>query len=137
MDLKKCISTFICAISLCAGIIVYAAPNNDIMNRLDDGTYVIDTTALCSDIKGFRGETPVKVFIKKDKIIKIEYLPNRETPRFFDRLKEGFQETWNGMKVNEAVSVQPDAHTGATISAKSVSENVKQALEYYQKHKSK
>ena len=48
---------------------------------------VVNTTELTRDIKGFKGITPVKIFIKKNKVVKVEALPNRETLKFFEKVK--------------------------------------------------
>ena len=48
--------------------------------------YTINTETICN-ARGYHGTTPVKVTIKKDKIVNVEALPNRETPRFFDNVK--------------------------------------------------
>lgn len=96
------------------------------------GTYVINTTTLCNT-RGFKGETPLKVTIKKNKVVSVEALSNQETPRFFDRLlKEMFPKYEN---VSFADADKVDIVTGATRSSKAVKDNVKAAVEYYQKNK--
>ena len=44
--------------------------------------YTINTETICN-ARGYHGNTPVKVTIKKDVIVNVEALSNRETPRFF------------------------------------------------------
>ena len=68
-------------------------------------------------------------------IIDIKPLANQETPKFFNKVKQGLLNKWNGMKVSKAASVQVDGVTGATFSSKAVKENVKRGIAYYLKHK--
>lgn len=105
------------------------------ITREADGTYVVNTTTLAKDVRGFRGSTPVKIYIKKDKIVKVEALPNRETPSFFARVRAQLMSKWDGMKTKKAVSATVDGATGATYSSKAVKENVKRGVTYYLKNK--
>ena len=112
-----------------------AANDNEPMTRQADGTYVINTTTLAKDVKGFRGATPLNIYIKKNKVVKIEALANQETPNFFNKVKQGLLQKWNGMKAAKASTAQVDGVTGATFSSKAVKENVARGLKYYMKHK--
>ena len=38
------------------------------MRKLSNGTYVVNTTTLAPNVKGFRGATPLEVHIKNNKI---------------------------------------------------------------------
>ncbi len=96
------------------------------------GTYVVNTTTLC-DTRGFKSTTPLMVTIKKNKIEKIEALPNMETPRFFNRLLKEMFPKYEGIAIKDAESV--DCVTGATMSSKAVKDHVKAAVEYYKKNK--
>ncbi len=109
--------------------------NNEAMVKLADGTYVVNTTTLAKDVRGFRGATPLNIYIKNNKVVKIEALANQETPNFFNKVKQGLLQKWNGMKVAKASTVQVDGMTGATFSSKSVKENVKRGVKYYMAHK--
>jgi len=96
------------------------------------GVYVVNTTTLCNT-RGFKGTTPLKVTIKKNKILKIEALRNMETPRFFKRLLEEMFPKYEELEMKDAENV--DCVTGATMSSKAVKDNVKAAIEYYKEHK--
>lgn len=74
---------------------------NDVMTKNSDGTYVVNTTTLCQT-RGFKGKTPLEVYIKKGKVVKVVALPNKETPKFFNRVKSGLLSAWNGKKVSKA-----------------------------------
>lgn len=131
---------FILAALLSTGLIgsmtaTTQSSHSEIMTKEADGSYIINTTTLGKDVKGFRGNTPLSIRIKKGKIVEIKPLANQETPKFFNKVKQGLLNKWNGMKVSKAASVQVDGVTGATFSSKAVKENVKRGIAYYLKHK--
>ena len=113
---------------------VIAKSNNhssEAMTKQADGTYVVNTTTLAKDVRGFRGNTPLNIYIKGNKVVKIEPLANQETPNFFNKVKTGLLKKWYGMKVSKASSADVDGVTGATFSSKAVKENVKRGVKYY------
>ena len=69
-----------------------------------DGMTVINTSSLADDVEGYAGPTPLKIFIKKDKIEKIEPLRNLETPKYFALIKRDLLGKWNGLAVKKASS---------------------------------
>ncbi len=101
------------------------------MSRTSDGTYVVNTEKIGKSIKGYAGHTPVKVYIKNDKIVKVEAMPNEETAGFFSEIRQRLLCKWNGMNVEKAVNIEVDGISGATYSSKAVKGNVKCALKYY------
>lgn len=101
----------------------------------ENGVTVINTTTLGKDVQGYLGATPLKIYIEKNKVVKIEALKNQETPKYFVKVKKALLEKWNGLKVKDAKNLKVDAVTGATFSSEAVKENVKLGLEYYQSHK--
>ena len=109
--------------------------HSEVMTKEADGTYIINTTTLGKDIRGFRGNTPLSIYIKKGKIVEIKPLANQETPNYFNKVKQGLLNKWNGMKASKAATAQVDGVTGATFSSKAVKENVTRGIAYYQKHK--
>ena len=122
--------------ALVAGVLTIAASGGDgVMTKSADGTYVVNTTTLGKDVKGYRGPTPLLVHIKKGKVVKVEALANKETPRYFEMLKGSFLKSWDGASVKNVGKMDVDAHTGATFSAKAVKANVKLAVDYYNAHK--
>ena len=100
----------------------------------ENGMTVINTTNIGKDIQGFMGPTPVKIYIQKNKVVKVEALKNEDTPKYFLKVKKALLDKWNGMKVKDAKNMKVDAVTGATYSSKSVIENVRLGLDYYSKH---
>jgi len=101
----------------------------------ENGMFVINTTELGKDVEGYQGPTPLKVYIKNNKVEKIEFLKSPETPKYYDRVKKFLQAKWNGLNVKEAKEKQVDVITGATYSSEAVIKNVQLALDYYQSHK--
>lgn len=101
----------------------------------ENGVTVINTTTLGKNVQGYIGTTPLKIYIEKNKVVKIEALKNEETPKYFLKVKKALLEKWNGLKVKDAKKLKVDAVTGATYSSDAVIENVKLGLDYYQKHK--
>ncbi|MBR3936779.1 MAG: FMN-binding protein [Bacteroidaceae bacterium] len=94
--------------------------------------YTINTETICN-ARGYHGTTPVKVTVKKDKIVNVEALPNRETPRFFESVKRYMLPKFKDVRFKDYATV--DCVSGATISSKCVRENLKAAFDYYTEHK--
>ena len=111
-----------------------ADKKEDVMKK-ENGTYVVNTTTLGKDVVGYEGPTPLKVYIKSNKIQKIEFLENQETPRYWKKMVSFIEHKWDGMKVQDAKTAQVDGCTGATYSSDAVKANVKLAVEYYLKNK--
>lgn len=131
--MKKMICS--CAALLLAILLVSANKKDDKVMTKEDGAYVVNTTELGKKVDGYAGPTPLKVYIRKGKVEKIEFLPNQETPKYWNAVKKQMQNSWDGMKVADALKAEVDGRTGATISSNAVKENVKLALEYYEKNK--
>jgi len=108
---------------------------NDNTMKKENDVYIVNTTQIGKNIKGKNGPTPLCIYIKKNKIEKIEFLNSQETPKFYDRVKKVLSEKWNNMKVNDAKNLKVDAVTGATYSSEAVIKNVKTGLDYYISHK--
>ena len=84
---------------------------------------------------GYNGPTPLKVYIKGNKIQKIEFLENDETPKYWKAAVNHLQNKWDGMAVKDVKTTEVDGRTGATYSSDAVKQNVKLAVEYYEKNK--
>ena len=54
-----------------------ATPQKDEVMTKEDGMYVVNTTTLGKDVTGYVGTTPLKVYIKKNKVVKVEALKNQ------------------------------------------------------------
>lgn len=128
--------TTIAAVVVLAIVLLISCAFGDGVMTKKKGVYTIDTTTLTENVKGYIGPTPLLITIEKDHIVKIEALPNSETPRFFKHMTDGgLLERWNGMSVDEALNTKADVISGATFSSNAVIENVRLGLEYYKEHK--
>ena len=125
----------ICAAFAAIVLLSSANKKDDKVIVKEDGAYVINTTELGKGVDGYVGPTPLKVYIRKNKIEKIEFLPNQETPKYWNACKKHMLNKWDGMKVSEAKTAEVDGRTGATFSSDAVKKNVKLAIEYYEKNK--
>ena len=123
------------ALIVLAATLQSAAQKEDEVMTKENGVYVVNTTTLGKDVQGYAGTTPVKVYIKKNKVEKVEFLKNQETPKYFTRVKNALQGKWDGLKVKDAAALKVDGVTGATFSSEAVVKNVQLGLEYYQKNK--
>ena len=128
--MKKIIKSLV---FVAVALFLMSAVKDEIMTKAN-GVYVVNTTKLASDVKGFKGATPLKIYIKSNKIQKIEALPNKETPKYFKML-DPMLAKWNGMSVKKVATTKVDGITGATFSSDAVRENVKRGVAYYLKHK--
>ena len=112
-----------------------SAQADDVMKKEKDGTYVINTTTLAQDVEGYNGPTPVEVYIKKNKIVKVVPLKSQEGPKYVAKVKKDMLPKYEQMNVKKGVVPEVDAVTGATFTSKAVQENIRRAVDYYKKHK--
>ena len=132
---KNLIKTLSCGALIVAALTLQSWMAADQTMTKENGMTVINTTTLGKNVQGYIGATPLKIYIQKNKVVKIEALKNQETPKYFLKVKKALLEKWDGLKVKEAKKLKVDAVTGATYSSEAVIENVKLGLDYYQNHK--
>ena len=132
MNMKN--KTYLAIAVLFAFVLMSFVASDEPMTK-ENGTYVINTTSLSKDVEGYLGPTPLMIYIKSNKVEKIEFLKSQETPKYYAKVKKALQEKWNGLKVKDARQQQVDAVTGATFSSEAVIKNVQLGLDYYQSHK--
>ncbi len=123
-----------CALLLMAMVLMSADKKDGTMVK-EKGVYIVNTTTLGKDVKGYNGPTPLKVYIKSGKIEKVEFLENEETPKYWRACVDHIKNKWDGMTVKDAKTKEVDGRTGATYSSDAVKKNVKLAVEYYEKNK--
>lgn len=128
--MKKLIMTVV----VC-GMAVVSLSAQNIMTKEKDGTYIINTTTLAQDVEGYNGPTPVEVYIKKNKIVKVVPLKSQEGPKYVAKVKKGMLPSYEGMNVKKGNVQDVDAVTGATFTSDAIKENVRRAVAYYQKNK--
>lgn len=123
----KKVVTIVLASALCMAF----APEEPVISR-KDGMVLVNTTTLCAKYDGYNGPTPVVIYLKDKKVVKVEALPNYESPRYFELLEdEDFFTRWNGLNASEAAELEVDTVSGATWSSDAVIHNVRQGLIYY------
>ena len=111
------------------------ADAQQIMRKEKDGTYVVNTTTLANDVEGYASPTPVEVYIKNNKIVKVVPLKTQEGPKYVAKVKKEMLPKYESMNVKKGTVGDVDAVTGATFTSKAIQENVRRAVEYYKKHK--
>lgn len=94
------------------------------------GNIIINTSSL-TDMTGFSGKTPLEIRVSPNGVIDdIRPLDNTETPGFFNRASV-ILDNWKGKDVDEAVSLDVDAVTGATMSSDALIGNMNAGLQLY------
>ena len=116
-------------------ITLSSAKADDGVMTKENGMYVVNTTTLGKNVVGYVAATPLKIYIQKDKIVKVEALKNQETPKHNAKVKRMLLTKWDGMKVKDVAKQNVDGVTGATITSDAMKKNVQLGVEYYLKHK--
>lgn len=122
-------------LSVLLAVAFVTASAQDVMRKEKDGTYVVNTTTLAADVEGYNGPTPVEVYIKKNKIVKVVPLKSQEGPKYVAKVKKDMLPKYEQMNVKKGTVQDVDAVTGATFTSKAVQENIRRAVDYYKKHK--
>ncbi|MBO4719427.1 MAG: FMN-binding protein [Prevotella sp.] len=120
---------------LLTAVALMSAGKQDGAITKEDGATVVNTTTIAKDVEGYNGPVPLKIYIKKNKIEKIEILKNQETPKYMVKVKNALLTAWNGLTVKEAKAKKVDGVTGATFTSEAIKENIQRGLDYYQKNK--
>jgi uncharacterized protein with FMN-binding domain len=119
------------SLAITSALFLAFAPEEPVI-RQKDGMVLINTTTLCAKYDGYNGPTPLVIYLKDKKVVKVEALPNKETPQYFLLLEdEKFFSRWNGLTASEAAELEVDTVSGATWSSDAVIHNVRKGLIYY------
>ena len=88
--------------------------------------YAMNSITYCKDIMGYNNVTPVMIVTDKKFVIKkVALLSHYETIGYIRRMQQaGFFNSWNEVSLKEALKVQPDGWSGATMTADAVKKNV-------------
>ena len=116
-------------------VVLSSAKGDDGVMTKENGMYVVNTTTLGKNVVGYVAATPLKIYIQKDKIVKVEALKNQETPKYNAKVKRMLLTKWDGMKVKDVAKQKVDGVTGATITSDAFKKNVQLGVDYYLKHK--
>lgn len=115
--MKKQISILALAALMTVGFAFAAGQDDNVMRKQSDGTYVVNTTTLAANVSGFKGATPVEVYIKNDKVVKVVAMKNRETPRYFEQVDSKMLPKFAGKRISKVGTV--DGVSGGNILVKS------------------
>ena len=119
--------------AMAVAVLMSAMPADNVITK-DTGTDIVNTTSLTKSVRGYKSATPVKIYIKKNRVVKVEALGNQETPKYFDKAK-AVLDKYEGKTVTKAQKMEVDAVSGATLSSKALVKNVQEGLKYYKEHK--
>ena len=120
---------------LLVAVVLMSAGKQDGSITKENGSTIVNTTTIAKDVEGYNGPVPLKIYIKKNKIEKIEVLKNQETPKYLVKAKNALLNAWDGLTVKEAKTKKVDAVTGATFTSDAIIKNVQKGLDYYQNNK--
>lgn len=118
---------------LLASIALVASCSDPNMHKNDDGSYTVNTTEICPDIRGYNRRVPAAVTFKGDQIINVEILENKETPEYLEMVERQMLPKFKGIAISELNSI--DGVSGATFSSRALKRNVETAAKYYQEKK--
>lgn len=106
------------------------------LRKESDGSYVVNTSYIGRLVEGYNGATPLEVYIKGNKILRVVALPNNETPKFFRKVEKELLPQLEGLDIKKATKqLEVDATSGATLSSNAVIEHLRLALKHYNKKK--
>lgn len=101
------------------------------IERLEDGSIMVNTSQLDLDIRGYNGPVPLKIRIDPSgKVASIAVMDNSESPEFLQHaLDGGLLEQWIGRDAGQILAApDADAVSGATYSSKAIIANVRAGL---------
>ena len=119
---------------LLAALALMSAGKQDGVITKENGSTIVNTTTIAQDVEGYNGPVPLKIYIKKNKIEKVELLKNQETPKYLVKVKNALLNAWDGLTIKEAKAKKVDGVTGATFTSDAIKENIQKGLDYYQKN---
>lgn len=105
----------------------------DTIRVLGNDHFVVNTTSLGRDIKGFGGQVPLEIELKNGKVAGVNALKNSESPEFFCKASQ-LLNRWNGCTPAEGLALKVDAVSGATYSSKAIIANMRVGLSYADKN---
>lgn len=122
-------------ICLASAVCLTAATQHKGAISKKNGTTVVNTTSIAAKVRGYGGTTPLKIYISKNKITRIETLPNNESPGIFSKKAKRLLSAYIGKDPETAAKMKVDAMSGATYSSEALIGNMRKGLEYYNSRK--
>lgn len=88
--------------------------------------YAMNSLNHCQDVIGYNNTTPVMIITDTKFIIKkIALLSHYETRGYVRRMQQtGFFNAWDELPLKDALKIEPDGWSGATVTAIAVKKNV-------------
>lgn len=124
------------AILLISLLVAVCATTTPVQKR-PDGSVTINTSTLKA-AEGYFGPTPIIIHLDShEKVSGIEFLPNDETPSYWQMAVEKLSHVWDGVPADKVSSVKVDAVTGATYSSEGIISNVQAGIACYLESKGK
>lgn len=112
----------------------HRADSTDVSSvRTVGDTLIVNTTEIGRDITGYAGQVPLEVYVADGRVMRIEALPNNESPAFFNKATR-LLTAWNGLTLGEALRKEVDAVSGATFSSQAIIIGTQTALRYIDKN---
>ena len=100
---------------------------------MSQDTIILSSSHYAPEVQGNGGPVPLQIHLSKTGVIdSIIALPNNEDAAYWQQASN-LLHAWDGMTPEQAIRVQPDAVTGATISSRAITEGVHKTLEAYVK----
>ena len=100
-----------------------------VMVAIPDGSVIVNTRTIATDVKGYAGTTPLKITLREGRIDTISCLENDETPQFLHKAEQLLKK-YVGKTPQEASGLKVDAVSGATYSSNALIENMRRGMEY-------
>ena len=108
--------------------------SNNNVSQSDDATLYTAEYCQGEEFIGFNDVIPLEITIEDGKIVNINILDNKETPRFLDKVKNaGLVERFYGLTPSEVINLDIDAVSGATYSSNAIIKSVKTRMNIYEK----
>lgn len=101
------------------------------IERLEDGSIIVNTTQLGLDIRGYNGHVPLEIRLDPSgKVASMAVLDNSESPEFLQHVLDGgLLEQWIGRDARQILAApDADAVSGATYTSKAIIANVRAGL---------
>ena len=112
-------------------LLLLVAATTTPVKKHQDGSVTIDTSSLKA-IEGCFGPTPVIIHLdSRERVSKIEFLPNYETPSYWELVVSKLSHAWDGVPADKVSSFKVDAVSGATYSSEGLISNVQVGISYY------
>ena len=124
------------AILLISLLVAVCATTTPVQKR-PDGSITINTSTLKA-AEGYFGPTPIVIHLDShERVSGIEFLPNNETPSYWQMAVEKLSHAWDGVSADKVSTLKVDAVSGATYSSEGIISNVQAGIACYLESKGK